>query len=30
MPAWEALSERTQDIYRELGTRNPKINRNCL
>ncbi|WP_283392221.1 hypothetical protein [Photobacterium phosphoreum] len=25
MPAWESLSERTQDIYRELGTRNPKI-----
>ena len=25
MPAWESLSEQTQDIYRELGTRNPKI-----
>lgn len=25
MTAWKALSERTQDIYRELGTLNPKI-----
>lgn len=25
MPAWESLSDRTQDIYRDLGTRNPKV-----
>ena len=25
MGAWESLSERTQDIYRDLGTRNPKV-----
>lgn len=25
MSAWESLSEKTQDIYRELGTRNPQI-----